>query len=155
MFELREYKKAYNERLIEFLEKCLPESGRKLELCGRHQIYYDVESYFENFWCMFDGKNIIGTVALKKLDEKQCELKSLYLLKQYQGRRLGLKLLDTAISKAKERGCISIYLDTLSSSVSAVRLYEKAGFVKIERYNDNLMADVFMRLDLNFSKDGI
>ena len=31
---------------------------------------------------------------------------------------------------------------------SALKLYEKTGFKNTERYNDNMYADVFMRLDL-------
>ena len=41
-----------------------------------------------------------------------------------------------------------MYLDTLSSSKKAIRLYEKTGFVKTERYNDNYMAEIFMILKL-------
>lgn len=37
----------------------------------------------------FDGEDIIGTVALKKLDSGRCELKSLYLLEQYHKKGLG------------------------------------------------------------------
>lgn len=39
-----------------------------------------------------------------------------------------------------------MYLDTLSSSKRAVRLYERAGFQQTERYNDNYTADTFMVL---------
>ncbi|WP_333860533.1 hypothetical protein [Clostridium sp.] len=38
-----------------------------------------------------------------------------------------------------------MYLDTLSSSERAIKLYQKNGFVKTVRYNDNMAADVFMK----------
>lgn len=38
-----------------------------------------------------------------------------------------------------------MYLDTLSSSEGAIRLYKKNGFVESARYNDNMVADVFMK----------
>lgn len=41
------------------------------------------------------------------------------------------------------------YLDTLSSSKRALALYEKAGFVITERYNENRAADIFMVLKLD------
>lgn len=39
-------------------------------------------------------------------------------------------------------------LDSMSKYEDALRLYGKTGFRRIERYNDNVHADVFMRLDL-------
>lgn len=68
---------------LQFLEICLPQSGRCFELNGRHKMYNDVSEYFEHFWCLFEGEAMIGTAALKKLDSDKCELKSLYLLEQY------------------------------------------------------------------------
>ncbi len=112
-------------------------------------MYNSIEEFFENFWCLFDGKDIIGTVALKKRNDEHCELKSLYLLEQYHKKGLGYQLLKTAILKARQDGYKEMYLDTLSSSTKAVSLYEKMGFVRIERYNTNYIADIFMVLKLD------
>ncbi len=76
----------------------------------------------------------------------RCELKALYLLEKYHGKGLGRRLLNTAIRKARKDGYGKMYLDTLSSSRNAVRLYEKAGFERTEKYNDNDTADLFMVL---------
>ncbi len=151
MFIIKGYNRRYNKCLLHFLEKCLPQSGRSLELTGRHKMYNSIEEVFENFWCLFDGKDIIGTVALKKLNDEHCELKSLYLLEQYHKKGLGYQLLKTAILKARQDGYKEMYLDTLSSSTKAVSLYEKMGFVRIERYNTNYIADIFMVLKLDRS----
>ena len=72
MFEIQKYKKEYDDSLLIFLRTCLPESGRRLELHGRHKMYGNIEAFFEDFWCLLDGENIIGTVALKRLDEDKC-----------------------------------------------------------------------------------
>lgn len=149
MIFIQKYKKQYNNLLFQFLERCLPESGRILELNGRHRMYCSIDEYFEYFWCLFDDKDMIGTVALRKLNKEHCELKSLYLLEKYHNKGLGYQLLKTAILKAQQDGYEKMYLDTLSSSKKAVSLYEKMGFTRIERYNDNIMADVFMVLKLN------
>ena len=130
------------------LQKCLPESGRCLELSGRHGIYCDIESHFDYFWCMFDDDDIIGAVAIKTLENQKCELKSFYLPQKYHGKGLGNKLLTKAIYEAKKSGYSKMYLDTLSTSKRAIALYERAGFIITERYNENRIADVFMVLDL-------
>ena len=98
---------------------------------------------------MLDSGEIIGTAGLKRLDEGRCELKSLYLYERYQGRGLGRKLLETVILEARIADYKEMYLDTLSSSQRALALYEKAGFVITERYNENCAADIFMVLKLD------
>lgn len=149
MFTIKEYNREYENYLLQFLEKCLPQSGRRLELNGRHKMYCNIDDFFEYFWCLFDGKDMIGTVALKRLNDEHCELKSLYLLEQYHKRGLGYQLLKTALLKARQDGYKEMYLDTLSSSKKAICLYEKMGFVKTEKYNSNDTADIFMVLKLD------
>lgn len=156
MYQTRKYEGKDQRLLLHFLEECLPQSGRRFQPEGRHKMYYSVNQYFEHFWCLFDRKYMIGTVALKKLDDKRYELKSLYLLEKYHKKGLGKQLLKLAIQKAWEEGCKEIYLDTLSSSKNAIHLYEKTGFVRTQRYNSNDTADVFMKLSYrNDSKNGI
>ena len=149
MYTIKEYSRQYDNCLFQFLKKCLPQSGRSLELDGRHKMYCNIDEFFEFFWCLFDKNDMIGTVALKRLNDEYCELKSLYLLEQYHKKGLGHQLLKTAILKAQQGGYKKIYLDTLSSSTKAISLYEKMGFVRIGRYNTNYMADVFMVLKLD------
>lgn len=148
MFTIQKYTRQYNNCLLQFLEKCLPQSGRCLELSGRHSIYCNIDNFFEYFWCLFDGEDMVGTVALKRLSKERCELKSLYLLEQYHKKGLGHELLKTAIAAAQQNGYKEMYLDTLSSSKQAISLYEKIGFARIGRYNNNDAADIFMALKL-------
>ena len=148
MYLIQKFNDQYTEKLIFFLRRCLPESGRKLDLDQKHKSYLDVQHCFDSFWIMLDGEEIIGTAALKRMDECRCELKSLYLYERFQGRGLGRKLLETVIEEAAESGYREMYLDTLSTSARALILYEKAGFVRTERYNENYDADIFMVLKL-------
>lgn len=147
-FEILEFRKDYEERLIDFLEQCLPESGRDLDINGRHRFYKDIDNYFKAFWCMFDQGKVIGAVAVKELDAASCELKSLYLLERYHGKGYGKRLLKKAVTYAREAGYERMYLDSLSTSIKAIALYRKAGFVDTDRYNQNERSDVFMCLEL-------
>ena len=83
-FIIEAFDKKYEGSVIPFLEKCLPQSGRTLDLKERHSLYLDIEKNFAYFWCMFDrssGKNkLIGTIAVRDLGAGRCELKSVYLL---------------------------------------------------------------------------
>ena len=104
--------------------------------------------FFVVFYCLFDQDKLIGTVALKKLDENTVELKAMYLDRSYRGKGLGRRLMDKIVDEAKRLGYKSIVLDSMSQYKDALRLYERTGFKNTERYNDNLFADVFMKLDL-------
>ena len=146
--EIVPYEDKFYQQLIEFLEKCLPQSGRALDIDGRHSFYKDIQHNFKGFYCMLNGEKIIGAVAVRHLDDKACELKSLYLLQEYHGRGYGGKLLNTAVSLAKKLGYEKMYLDSLSTSTRAIKLYKKSGFVDTEKYNDSTRSDVFMVLDL-------
>lgn len=44
-FEPIKYKKIYETLLLSFLEECLPESGRALDIGGRHSFYMDIDNF--------------------------------------------------------------------------------------------------------------
>ena len=146
--DLIPYKSSLKPRLFEFTAICFEELGKKFEPSERHSIYNCIESAFEVFYCLIDNDNVIGTVALKRFDDDSVELKALCLDSVYRGKGFGSLLINKVIADARNLGYKYIVLDSMSQYKDALRLYEKAGFRSIERYNDNTYADVFMRLDL-------
>ena len=145
--ELIPYNDSYKQQVFDFTCTCFEELGKKFEPSGRHSFYNDIDNEFEVFFCLVDQEKVIGTVALKKVDDYTVELKAMYLDRNYRGKGLGRKLMDKAVDEARCLGFKSIVLDSMSSYKDALRLYEKTGFKMTERYNDNVYADVFMRLD--------
>jgi ribosomal protein S18 acetylase RimI-like enzyme len=145
IYNLIEFTEELQEKVIDFYCNCLPESGRKFEPKGRHYTLTKIKDTYDVFWCLEFNNEIIGTVAVNRLSDDKCELKSMYLLSKYHGNGLGQKMIDTAFDYAKKNDFKEMYLDTLSSSKGAIRLYKKNGFVETVRYNDNMAADVFMR----------
>ena len=81
--EIVSYTEGMKESVIAFLTQAFEESGKQFEIEGRHKIYSDIPGNFELFLCMQDGGKIIGTVALHRLNGTDCELKTMYLLKDY------------------------------------------------------------------------
>ena len=145
--ELIPYNDSYKQQVFAFTCTCFEELGKKFEPSGRHSFYNDIGNEFEVFFCLVDQEKVIGTVALKKVDDYTVELKAMYLDRNYRGKGLGIKLIDKAVDEARCLGYKCIVLDSMSSYKDALRLYEKTGFKMTERYNDNVYADVFMRLD--------
>ena len=146
--DLIPYKSSLKTPLFDFTYRCFEELGKKFEPSGRHSFYNIIESAFEVFYCLIDNDNVIGTVALKRFDDDSVELKALYLDSAYRWKGFGRLLINKVIEDARNRGYKYIVLDSMSQYKDALRLYEKAGFKRIERYNDNTYADVFMRLEL-------
>jgi ribosomal protein S18 acetylase RimI-like enzyme len=63
-------------------------------------------------------------------------------------RSSGRLLLDAVVRRAREAGCARLVLDSRADLVEARTLYERAGFVEVEPYNDNPHAQVWYALDL-------
>lgn len=85
-----------------------------------------------SFWSVWTGDDIAGCGALKRLDARRGELKSMRVADAFLGRGIGRALLQHLMAEARERGMQSLWLETGSSSafVPALRLYESAGFTR-------------------------
>ena len=144
------YQEKYRQDVFDFTDRCFSELGNAFEPDGRHSFYRIIESTFDSFWCMLCNSRVIGTVAIKRVDEATAELKALYLDSGFRGLGLGQKLMDTALSFAREKSYGRVVLDSMAQYTHALKLYEKSGFTRAERYNDNEKADIFMEKILSF-----
>ncbi|MBH1942137.1 GNAT family N-acetyltransferase [Mobilitalea sibirica] len=150
-YVVTEYNKRDLNSLLEFFERCLPESGRIFDPKGVHKSLLNVEKAYEYFICLKEQESgqIIGTCALKKIDDMKCELKCVYLYKKYHGMGLGTRISQLTLDRAKEQGYREVYLDTISeTSGRAIKMYERLGFINVEKYHDTVKSDVFMKLIL-------
>ena len=57
-----------------------------------------------------------------------CTLEDLFVRRELQGRGLGRLLVQTALERARERGCGRVELDANEANPPAVTLYEGMGF---------------------------
>ncbi len=91
-----------------FFRKCFPAVGIPYSPKDRHIDIADVDKhYMKNgcFWCLLDNDNIIGTVAIRTLDDVNgvVELKRMFVLPECQGNGYGRMLLEYAVSYAQEK----------------------------------------------------
>ena len=99
-----------------------------------------------------EGDEIIGCVALRKLDENICEMKRLYVRPEYRGRNAGRLLVKGLIEEARRLGYTLTRLDTMPSMDVARALYTSFGFRQIDAYRHNpCEGAIFMELDLRES----
>jgi putative acetyltransferase len=96
-----------------------------------------------------DG-DVAGCVALRRLDDRTCEMKRLFIRPQFRGERLGKQLATALIEEAREIGYTRMRLDTLPDVMDkAIAMYRSIGFVEIAPYYFNpVEGAIFMELDL-------
>ena len=109
-------------------------------------------NYFDNggiFLVMTENDEIIGTGAIRKLDGETCELKRLWLLTEYHGRRLGYRMMQELLAIARKRGYKFMRLETDAVAQSrAVEFYKRIGFYEIPIPNATPDEDIMMEMAL-------
>jgi putative acetyltransferase len=93
----------------------------------------DIEqSYFARggaFYVLEDPPgSIIGAYGLYRIDERTCELRKMYLRREFRGRGLGRHLLEDALANARKLGFKKVVLETASVLKEAIALYQSYGF---------------------------
>ena len=98
-------------------------------------------------WLAFDQQQPIGCILLHPLTSLPgCgEMKRLYVRASYRKQGLAERLLGALEQFAKMVGYESLYLDSKDDLYVAIRFYERNGYQRCARYNDNPQATVFMR----------
>lgn len=92
------------------------------------------------FILIYDGEREIGCGGLKRLDERTCEIKRMYVEPGYRGRGLSRRLLVALEDAARELGYSMARLDTGDRQPGAKHLYESSGYEPIDNYNGNTQA---------------
>ena len=120
----------------------LEESMAHYESQGQLHDMDDLQrTYFNNngiFLIMTDNNQIIGTGAIRKINEEICELKRLWLLFEYHGKGLGYRMIQELFAFARQKGYQRVRLETERDSQSrAFDLYKRLGFYEIPRYSNH------------------
>ncbi|WP_080659328.1 GNAT family N-acetyltransferase, partial [Treponema pedis] len=113
--------------------------------------YLDIQNYDEEIsdlekkygipngrlYLLYYDEELAGCIGLRKIDNKNCEMKRLYIRQKFRGKNLGNILVEKIIKEARDIGYSYMLLDTLPFLKTAIRLYEKYGFYRIESYNNS------------------
>jgi len=134
-------------------DSTLEESIAKYSAMGKLRDLDDIQkNYFDNggtFLVTVDDDHIIGTGAIRFLDENVCELKRMWLLTDYHGQGHGYRMIQKLFSVAREKGYKRMRLQTDNAfQTRAVDFYTKLGFYEIPKYEGDDPEDMAMELVL-------
>ena len=84
------------------------------------------------FWSVWDGGEIVGCGALKELDPRHGEIKSMHTLARFRGKGYGRAMLTHILAEARRRGYRRLSLETGNTALfrTAQTLYRTAGFTE-------------------------
>ena len=84
------------------------------------------------FWVVRDGDALLGCGALKQLDPRHGEIKSMRTANVHRGRGVGALTLEHIVAEARRRGYARLSLETGTPAAfdPARRLYARYGFVE-------------------------
>jgi putative acetyltransferase len=120
----------------------LEDSIRHFLSAGKLKDMDDLQANYFNaggtFLVALNGEQVIGSGALRRLDEETAELKRMWLLETYHGQGIGYRLIRDLIEFGLQQGYSRIRLQTSREQVRALAFYRKAGFYEIPSYNEDI-----------------
>ena len=90
----------------------------------------------------------VGCGGVQQLTAATGEIKRMWVHPAWRGAGLGSRLLRHLEAEAMELGYQTVRLDSNGTLTEAITLYERAGYHRIARYNDNPYAEVWLEKSL-------
>jgi DNA-binding MarR family transcriptional regulator/predicted N-acetyltransferase YhbS len=86
--------------------------------------------------------------GVQRIGDRVGEIKRMWVHRDWRGAGLGSRMLRHLEDEARRLGHHRIHLDTNGTLVEAIAMYERAGYTRVERYNDNPYAQAWFVKDL-------
>jgi putative acetyltransferase len=99
------------------------------------------------FLVVLDDGRVVGTGAIRRLEQGVAELKRIWLLEPYHGRKIGYRVVSMLLDFARRQGYGLVRLSTSQQQVRAINFYKRVGFYEIPARDDE-WDDVWMELKL-------
>ena len=137
------------ENMAKYLEEAYSYEKLSAELNDPNSLFY--------FAMM--GQDVIGYLKLnfgasqtELKDNDALEIERIYVLKSFQGKRVGQLLFDKAIQIAKEQNAEFVWLGVWEENKKAIQFYTRNGFVEFDQHvfvlGDEAQTDIMMKLQL-------
>jgi len=112
----------------------------------------------ELYFAMLQDK-VIGYLKLNSgdsqtelKDDRALEIERIYVLKEFQGKKVGQMLYEKAVSVARQRNAGYLWLGVWEKNPKAIHFYKKNGFVEFDKHifklGEDEQTDIMMKLQL-------
>jgi DNA-binding MarR family transcriptional regulator/GNAT superfamily N-acetyltransferase len=100
------------------------------------------------FVMAFSDGEPVACGGVQTLEPTVGEIKRMWVCDSYRGAGLGSRLLGLLEARSRGLGHLTVRLDTNQALTEAIAMYERAGYRRIDRYNDNPSATHFFEKPL-------
>jgi len=114
--------------IVDIMDKEFPQSKAAYPMDDLANIQTVYGKPGDAFFVATNEQQIVGTVAIKREDDRIALLRRIFVTSSYRKKRVGLNLIDRAIKFCKEQGYKEIVFKTSSKMDGAIRLCERKGF---------------------------
>jgi len=126
---------------------------------GLAQLTKEIQHPASQFYFARMGQTIVGYIKInfgeaqtELQDTEATELERIYVYKQYQGKGIGVQLLQKAIAIGQSRLKNYIWLGVWEKNPRAIQFYQKQGFVPFDTHQyivgQDIQNDILMKMDL-------
>lgn len=137
------------ENMTEYLESGFSRDKLKAELSDQNSEFYFAELNKKTIGYL---KINFGLSQKELKDENSLEIERLYVLKEYQGKRVGKILYEKAIEISKRKKVDFVWLGVWEDNFRAKRFYKKQGFEEFDKHIFTLgkddQTDIMMKLKM-------
>jgi ribosomal protein S18 acetylase RimI-like enzyme len=119
----------------------------------------EIENIESDFFLAKANDTVIGYLKLnwgnaqtEIIESQALEIHRIYVLEKYHGKQVGQRLLDKAITVAKHKKAVFIWLGVWENNKKAQNFYSRNGFIAFDTHVFNLgnetQTDLLYKLDL-------
>lgn len=119
----------------------------------------ELEEDLSEFYFAVRGRDIIGYLKLnvgqaqtEQQDDPALEIERIYVLKEFQGMKVGQLLYEKAVQMALQKGVDYIWLGVWEKNTRAISFYKKIGFAEFDQHVFKLgkeeQTDILMKFRL-------
>jgi hypothetical protein len=123
------------------------------------QLELEIRNDYSQFYIVENNEEVVAYMKLnfdkaqtEAEHENTLEVQRIYVLQEYQGKRIGKLLMQKAIEIGKRNNLNYIWLGVWEKNISAIKFYEKQGFKKfsthIFKLGEDEQIDYLMKLSL-------
>ena len=116
--------------IVGIVEKEFPPEERDFLSSDIESVSKNYSREGESFFVACQDRKIVGTVGIKREDERNAMLRRIFVRPEFRGQKIGYQLIQRAIQFCKEKGYEEIIFKTTSRMQNAIALCEANGFAK-------------------------